>query len=191
MESNGTIAETPEQLRDMNVELQRSARQTERTAASIADTARAMLHDGGLALLGLGDLAVRTVRDMPWLTAQLAAIAAGAVRAAPGLLAAGATGLLRRGYVVAVQVQHEPAVRSALRRTDEARRRTRVAARSIARAAQAQAAGVERSVAVLGRKRRDRYRRMTTAELRDLAMRRGIDGRSRMTKAELVACLSE
>jgi hypothetical protein len=191
MTTNDThrAVETPEQVQEAGIEMQRSARQVGRTAYSLAETVRAVVRDSGFALLGLGDVTARALRDVPRLTARLPD------RIVPTLVAAGRglgetiAYLCERGQGVMAQVRHDPGVRSAVRRTQAAGGNARTTVRSMRRAARAQARGARRSAAALGRTERSRYRHMPVVELRDLAARREVEGRSRMDKRELIAAL--
>ena len=159
-------------------------------ASDIGGTLRAVGHDAGLAVVGLGDLAVRAVYDFPERTTLVGRRALQILRDVPSSFSARFAHLIERGHEVVAQWRHDPAVRVAGRRTATAERKARRAARSVRRAAMAHAASIQHSAAAFGRRARTRYRHMTVDELRALAARRGVDGRSRMNKKDLISHLA-
>jgi hypothetical protein len=186
---NQHAAATPEQIEATGAELQRSARQIERTAFTLGATVRAIVRDTGFALLGAGDVVARALRDAPRRLTRLPDWMLAAVSGTGRGIGAGFEHLCERGQMVAAQVRHDRGVRTAVVRAEKAGRSTRRAMRSMRRAARAQVRGARRSAAALGRPPRSRYRHMVVDELRELAARRQIEGRSRMDKAELIAAL--
>jgi hypothetical protein len=189
MNGYGAAAMTPDRFHATAVELQHSVRQAQRTADSLWLAAGALLRDGSLALLGLGDAAVQLVRDLPRWTQRLLVSVDDGLRAMPDL-GDGLERLCERGQEVLAQLRTDDVVQAAVRRTGAAQQETRQAAHSVRRAVRSQAAGVRHSAAALGRDERSRYRHMTAADLRSLASRRHLDGYSHMTKRQLIAALS-
>lgn len=190
MDANETAVATPTAFRDMATELRHSVRQVQRTADTFWRAAGAVVRDGSLTVLGLGDAAVQLVRELPRRTQRLLMSADDGLREVPEDLGDGIERLCGRGQEVVAQLRSEDAMQAAARRAAKARTETRRAARSVRRALRSQAEGVRHSAAALGRGERSRYRHMTVADLRALAARRGIEGRSQMTKRQLVVALS-
>lgn len=182
-------AETPEHVQETGAELQRSVRQAGRAARSLAETVRALARDTGFVMIGIGDLLVRTLRGAPRMVMEMPARLGAGIAQAPASVGEGLDELLERGQMVAAQVRHDRGLRAAAQTTETARRTARRAVSSVRRAAGAQARVARRSAAALGRPVRSRYQHMAVDELREIASRRQIEGRSRMDKRQLIAAL--
>lgn len=178
----------------------------ERLTRAVVDNARtagrtgvSLLRDGGYATIGATDAAVSYVRSV----GTRANEARGTLRSMKLPTPADMTETLRglgaevdrqfeslagRGREVVGTLQGGSAAQTAAERTHVARSQVKAAATSVQRAGEAAAEAVDEAADRIGEDDVD-YADMTVEELRGIARRRDLEGRSEMNKAQLVEAL--
>ena len=191
---------------------QKAANQARATAQSAERTARTIVLDSAYATVGLADTAVAYVRTLPMklneLTVEVPTRVKGLSEETPKVLDQRLTTLRTRaesefdtlagrGRSIVSTLQRNANAQEALEQVRNARQQVRTAASEVRRAVfsgqnavvdAAQTASVAVSAAGKAAER-EQYQAMTVEELRDLAAGKDVDGRSDMTKAQLVNAL--
>lgn len=185
---------TKSQAKRTQASVNRTAVSARRTAEQAERTVRTIVLDGAYVAVGLGDTAVAFARTLPTKVTELTNEGPRKVEINLTTLRSRTERefdtLAERGRNIVKTAQRNGSTKQALDSTRVARSQVKAASTSIRKAMFAGANAVETTVESAGRQaEKEQYKAMTVAELHDIAARKDIEGRSGMTKDQLIRAL--